>query len=115
MKALHTENFYRKYWGEFQSKSKMNLDRELKWRTDGMNDVLDAENLKRAMKVVAKLIADEAEAELRKTMKMVQDLEAGRSSLGYTHELQEVAEMARLRRMFEFDCLQLRDFREKWA
>lgn len=112
MNAMFSEQYYLENWERYEAKSKINPEEELEYRLRPFANTFSAEDLEKISKVYAKKIAEKVEEELKKTMKMIRDLEAGRSSLGYTSERQEVEQMAILRRMFEFNCLQLKLFKQ---
>ena len=112
MKAMFSEQYYLENWERYEAKSKINPEEELEYRLRPFADTFRAEDLEKISKVYAQNIAEKVEAELKKTMRMINDLEAGRASLGYTSQRQEVQEMANLRRMFEFNCLQLKLFKQ---
>lgn len=74
--------------------------------------------LEKALNVViqieAEKIAKSAKDLVMEEMAMLKRLEAGQSSFGMISERQEVAARSVLRQRFEFNCLQLADFRKKY-
>ena len=121
MKARYSEKYYRDNWGEFMSHSRMNLEEELEHYLSGVREgltELPKEVAEQAIFVIrkeyARKIAVRTKAKLLEEQKMIVRLERGESSPGYISRTQEVREMARLVKMFEFNCLQLRDFTNKY-
>lgn len=120
MKATFSEEHYRRNWDRFLEKVPgehyINLEEALERE---MTVYKGAELTEEAIQVIAKLeaqkLADKCLALVMKEMKTVKDLRAGRASLGYTTERQEYKARAELVERFEFNCLQLRDFKAKYG
>lgn len=121
MKALFSEDYYRKNWDKFLVKvpgdDYRNLEAELErvmaqynessWVTDNVRAVIE--------KVEAKKIADSCTVLVYKEMALIKRLENETSSLGYTTKRQEIEARTEFRKRFEFNCLQLRDFKAKYG
>lgn len=118
MKALFSEKYYRQFWDRFLEKvpgdDYINLEDELKFEMHFYPDTLPAEALQALEKIKAKEIANRCKELCLKEMETVKALEAGKASLGYTTQSQEIHARAEFRKRFEFNCLQLRDFKEKY-
>ena len=120
IKMLFSEKYYRDNWNRFKSESHMNLEEELEHRTriyktidipeDAKQQVLDIMSKKYAEEIIAK-----AEAELQETADMINRIENGEATLGYTTQTQENRAMYRLVTQYEFNCIQLDDFRREHA
>ena len=122
-KALFTENYYRENWSRFIEKvpgeQYRNLEKELQARMAWMSHIpdgtkMDVTALETIKRIEAKKIADSCEALCRKNMQTLKDLEMGKASLGYTTHRQEHEARFNFRTRFEFNCLQLADFRKKY-
>lgn len=120
MKAIFTREYYEKNWDRFIQKvpgdsyinMEAELDREMKVyrETD-----LDEQALSVIEKMLARKIYDKAMHLVRAMMRTIEDVEAGRSSFGYTTQLQEIQARADYRKRFEFNCVQLAHFRERYS
>lgn len=117
---LFSEKYYRDNWNKFKNESHMNLEEELEHRTriyksidipeDAKRQVLDIMSKKYAEEIIAK-----AEAELQETADMINRIENGEATLGYTTQTQENRAMYRLVTHYEFNCIQLADFKREHA
>lgn len=119
MKTLYSEQYYRSNWGEFLKRVPgeyyINLEQELSNRMDTYIGVqLSGEDLNKIRNIEAKKIADSCEAKCRKQMQVLKDIMSGKVSFGYTHRAQEVRARSEFQKRFEFNCLQLADFRKKY-
>ena len=117
MKATYSEEYFMKYWNEFMKPVTgghyMNLEEELNHTLrcfDGLN--IPADKMEPVEKRYAGEIADRAKSKLMETMRMIQRIQRGEASLGYTTINQNISEMHELTRRFEFNCLQLKVFRK---
>lgn len=119
MKALFSEEYYRKYWESFlepvPGNDYINLESELK---KTMKHYENAELPQNAIDMIVKIEAEKIAAKCEKLvysqMKRVKDILDGNASFGMVTEWQEIEQRAELRKRFEFNCLQLRDFRKKY-
>lgn len=119
MKAELSKEFYLKNWERFMEEVPgehyRNLEKELE---TVMNRYKGSEILEQywdAVKMVeAKKIADSCKALCLKDMQTIKDLEAGVSSFGMTSKVQEINRRYAFKRRFEFNCLQLAMFKEKY-
>ncbi len=117
MKANHSKEFYLDNWTRFIEKTNerdyMNLEADLE-RTmatfdgAGLND----KAIEIIRNVKAQEIIKKVEVLVRERMQTIKDLESGKSSLGYTTQIQENAARAKMRDRWEFNCLQLAMFKE---
>lgn len=117
MTARFSEDYYRKYWDRFLVKvpgeDYRNLEAELEREMNVYSDIHESA-VAIIRKMEAKKIADSCEKLVRKEMEICKRLESGKSSFGYTTQSQEIAARGELRKRFEFNCLQLKDFKEKY-
>jgi hypothetical protein len=125
MKAVHSEQYYRGIWQELISKRSdsyyMNLEERME---QAMNQILEAmegvpaEQREKAVDALkgaqAKRIAEAAEKTIREEMAMVKRVESGKASRGYSDRAQATRYKAQMRIRFEFNCLQLADFKKKY-
>lgn len=123
MKARFTEEHYRKYWDEYLKPvigdDYMNLEKDLSREMDIYEKTLanlpDREsNIAKIRMVKAKEIVEKVTPKLKKTMAIIKRIESGNGSLGYTTYSAERRNMAELVQRFEFNCLQLSDFKKKY-
>lgn len=120
MKAVHSREFYLRNWDRFIQRvpgdEYINLEEELKreMRTfDGIG--LDDQALATIERIQAQAIIERTDKKVRKQMATVKAVEAGTASFGYTTQRQEIEARAEFRTRFEFNCLQLAIFREKYT
>jgi len=115
MKAIHTENFYQEQFDRFSKMSRLTLEKDLEYQMNAIKDSNLPENaIKIVEKVTAKKIADNCKQELMKRMEQIKNVESGKASLGYTTATQEYSAKKYLRLVFEFDCYQLKLFKNKY-
>lgn len=118
---LHSEEYLRNHWDEFLEKPKpydehyINMEAEFQ---DAMKVYYSINLSEDAMYVVTKIeakkIADKSEKKIREHMKMIKDIMSGKVTLGYRTYGQDISNLRKLRERFEFNCLQLKDFRKKY-
>lgn len=118
-KTLYMESYYRKCWNRLFEKYRnhMDLEKDLDWFTPTFEEL--PEDLREQAKMVARKIgavkvADRAKERLLKDMRMIQKIRDGKASLGYTSEKQRVERWHMMQERFEFECLQLKEFKEKY-
>ena len=125
MKAVYTKEFWQSRWdkmmervpGDFYMNLEEDLNREVKPIEEALkenNISVTDENHKTLLRLKAKGIADKAEKKCKEQMAMIQRINNGQSSLGYTTEQQEIHARAELHKRFEFNCYQLSVFKEKY-
>ena len=118
MKTLFSEDYYRSNWERFikevHGEHYINLEAELERSLEIFKE-LPAEAIEMLKKIEAKKIVDKATTLAKKEMTIVKALESGEATLGYTTQIQEIHARAELRQRFEFNCLQLADFRKKYG
>ena len=103
MKAIFSEEYYKMNWERFLVK------------VPG-NDYFNAEGkLDCIRKIEAKKIAVELNALVHRELQVVKDVEAGKASFGMITASQEYKAKADFRKRFEFNCLQLKYFCEKYG
>ena len=114
MKARYSEQYYRENWNSFIKKSSVNDYMNLEDDLQNELKIFDSNIAEKVRPIYAKKIHENAIEVLKKRMAMIQRLESGETSLGYTNKSQEVSEMHRIIQRFEFNCIQARDFKEKY-
>lgn len=114
MKAVHSEKYYRDNYENFIKKTNdndyMNLESEL----ESELNIFDTDVIEKIRPIYAKKIYVKASKILKERMMMIQHLQSGKSSFGYTTQNQEIHEMHRIVQRFEFNCIQLADFKKKY-
>ena len=119
MKAIFSEQYWYEKWdemlvpapGEDYINLEAKMDREVA-PLDGLG-ITEAQMWKIRCEY-AKPIAAEATALVRKELKTLKDIDSGRAQWGYTTALQEIHHDYEFRQRFEFNCIQLRDFKRKY-
>ena len=120
MKSLYSREFYEKNWDRFIKRvpgdTYINMGEELDREMKAFREAdLDEQALSVIEKMMAKKIYDKAMHLVRAMMRTIEDVEAGRSSFGYTTQTQEIQARADYRKRFEFNCVQLAHFRERYS
>lgn len=115
METRHTEQHYRKYWAEYIKPTNdphyLNLEAELERKLKFFADLPEAA-LSILQKQEAKRIAEVTTVLLKKDMEIVKQIDT--CSFGYTTMAQEVTAKREFVERFEFNCLQLADFKKKY-
>ena len=119
MKAQYTEDYYRANWDRFikevPGEHYINLEQDLENSLSIYKDVeLLADALEILRKTEAKKIVQKCKELVYKEMALLKNLDAGKASLGYTTEIQEIRARTELRQRFEFNCYQLAQFKKKY-
>ena len=65
-------------------------------------------------KIEAQKIVDSCTLLVYEEMKVCKEIEAGKAGFGYTTIGQEISARGEYRKRFEFNCLQLADFKKKY-
>jgi hypothetical protein len=117
MKARLSEEYYRKNWDRFikgsSSQDYMNLEKDLIAKMSIFQE-LPEKAIEILTKIKAQEIVDETTKRLYEKMAVIKQIETGNASLGYTTQLQETQARQELVTRFEFNCLQLADFKKKY-
>lgn len=117
MKTLYSESYYRQNWGRFikvvSGKHYRNLEAELQHQMSIYKE-LPQEAINLLVKIEAQKIANSCETLVLEEKQTLKDLEDGKASLGYTTRNQEIQAKSELHQRFEFNCLQLADFKKKY-
>ena len=116
MKTLHSEEFYKENWDRFIKEvpgaDYINLEKELA-RELAMFAELPAAALNILKTQKAQEIAKRCLTLVKNEMAVVQGLERGEVSFGYTTQGQEIRARREFVTRFEFNCLQLKVFKTK--
>ena len=126
MTSTYTAEYYRSHWEDYMKpvpgNDYINLEGDLKKQMETYEEALKSfpeeireKNLAIIRKQKAKAMAETTTAKLKETMAMIKRIKAGKASLGYTTWNQEYSAMRELVDRFEFNCLQLADFRKKYS
>lgn len=119
MKSLFSEQYYKDHWDEFLKRVpgddyinlEADLDRELAvLREAGLTE----EHIKMVEHIYAKPIADKCHTLVLKELKTLKAVMAGEAAWGYTTKRQDIEAEYRFRTRFDFNCLQLREFKKKY-
>ena len=123
MKALFTETYYREHWEQFledahrflTTKHAVDLEGDLAAYMKTYEAAgLPAPVLELLRQQEAQCLADKMAALVHEEMRVIREVEASRASFGYTTYSQEYRKRFEYRTRFEFNCLQLADFRKKY-
>lgn len=118
MKPLYSEEYYRKYWDRFlvpvHGGHYINLEGELQTAMDQYRELGMPEE---AIPIVEKMEAEKIAAKCRtlvfEELEVLKRVLSGKSSFGMSTERQEIHARHEFRTRFDFNCLQLADFRKK--
>ena len=119
MKALFSREYYEKNWDKFLEPTVgehyINLEESLQKAMTAYDNIgLSDKDLEIVRKVEAQKIADKCRALVLEDCDVVKRIEHNEASFGMTTERQEIERKARFRKRFEFNCLQMRVFKEKY-
>lgn len=119
MKATFSEEYYRQFWNKFLEEVPgvhyRNLEAELERAMRVYHEAgLPEEAIVIIRKMEAQKIADSCRALVLEEMDVVKRINAGEASFGMTTERQETEARFEYITRFEFNCLQLADFRKKY-
>lgn len=121
MTARFPEEYYRKHWDEFlrpqgNDPDYINLEGRLAKEMAVYEQAgIGGEALEKIRCTKAGELAEYCTALVREQMRVEKMLEAGETSMGFTTERDERDARRDHRTRFEFNCLQLRDFKEKYG
>lgn len=114
MKALFTENYYRKQYKSFnKQKSTLNPEGELEYKMSAFNKedyTEEAWNI--IVSVMAKEVAEKMRQALLTDRETYENVRKNPACLGYINKSQEAKEAHRITTQFEFNCLKYKDFKE---
>lgn len=120
IQPLHSEKYYYANWDKFLEETPLehcrNLEKELTramevYKRNG----LPAELLQSVQAVEAHRIAESCEKMVREQLPTVKKIIEGTAAFGYTTKRQEIEARYHFRQRFDFNCLQLRDFKAKYC
>lgn len=117
MKPLFSEEYYRNNWYKFiqrvPGENYIDLEGDL---ARVMRQYIENGMPKEALPIVERMEAEKLVERclklVKKEMVTVKQVESGNASFGMTTKLQEIQARADFRKRFEFNCLQLADFRK---
>ena len=117
MKPLFSEQYYMDHWDEFlkhvPGDDYINLEGELEREMRVLREVgLTDDQLKLVEPIYAKPIADRCHTLVLKELKTMKAVLVCEADFGYTTEHQNIEAQYRFRTRFEFNCLQLREFKK---
>lgn len=118
-RTLYSEEYYRKYWDSFMKKvpgdTYINMEADLKLLMrayDGAD--IPEEALKVIKSMEAQKVLKYAKDIILKQRDMITKLLSGEASLGMISKSQEIHRIHEIRTRFEFNCLQMADFKRKY-
>ena len=117
MKSIYSEDFYRTHWAEFLKpvlgEDYINLEGELE---TAMRVYRAAKIDEAALSIITKAkaveLADRCKSLVMREMQTVKKLDSGAASFGMRTQWQEREQRKNFIQRFEFNCLQLADFRK---
>ena len=126
MKPLFTEEFYTTHWDHFldpmstphctpleHSDDYINLEGELAHTMEGYKQLgLPEAALPTIEQMEAKKLAERGREICMRQLKTQKELDAGTACFGYTTHRQEIEARGDFRKRFEFNCLQLKLFKQ---
>lgn len=119
MKSVFSREFYEANWGKFMepvvNEHYINLEDELKKEMAVYENIgLTEKDINTIKKLEAQKIADKCLEMVLKDRDIVKKIQNGEASFGMTTERQEIEVRGRFVKRFEFNCLQLRKFKDKY-
>lgn len=116
MKPLFSEQYYKDHWDKFLERvpgdDYINLEGELEKALAVFKGILTDEQIKAVEPIYAKPIAEKGHTLVLKELKTMKEVLAGEAGFGYTTKRQEIDAQYRFRTRFDFNCLQLREFKK---
>lgn len=119
MKTAYSEQYYKN--DEVRERIKrnkraMNLEDNLKHEMSIFENVgIDNEGIEKLTKIYALQIYNKARKELLESKKLYLKVRTDSSCLGYTSKVQEIKAVAEIVETFEYNCMLLKDFKEKYC
>ena len=119
MKPLFSEEYYRQYWDRFMEPTigehYMNLEGDLEKEMRVYVEIgLPNEAVMKIKQMKAEEIAKRCYDAIIEDKPIVQEIINKSANFGYTTQRQESNAQYRFRTRFDFNCLQLRDFKVKY-
>lgn len=120
MKATFSEEYYKMFWEKFLVKvpgnDYFNAEEKLSSAMSVYENIgLSEDQYKAVKKLEASKIAEELNVLVHKELQVAKDIKAGKASFGMVTKSQEISAEADFIKRFEFNCLQLREFRKKYC
>lgn len=121
MKPLFSEEYYRTYWDRFlvpvPGNDYINLEGDLQkimdaYRRAGISAGISEEAFRIIEHHEAKKLKAKCEQLVWVEKGILESILAGKSCFGMTTQRQEIEKQAEFRKRFEFNCLQLSDFKK---
>lgn len=119
MKRLHEENYYRDHWDEMLKptweRHFMNLEEKLDEIMEPLKEVLPQIGEEKAAlvtKAYASMIAEKAFKEIQGQEIVLVNIENGRCDHLYTSLWHKDVELSRMKKRYEFNVVQLKDFKK---
>ena len=120
MKPFYSEEYYKEFWNKFlvpvPGEDYINLEGELQSIIDDLlANGMPESAIFAIQKIEVPKLIEKCTKLVLKEMQIIKDVEAGKASFGYTTHLQENQHLYDFRTRFEFNCLQLREFKRKYG
>ena len=118
---VHSDEYLAANWDRLINLCKhddyhINLEDALDSKMRPINGLLNEEQRFLVRKTVyAPELVEGAEKKLSKMRKMLEDIDSGKASFGYITQSQEWSALSELHDRYEFNCYQLRVFKEKYG
>ena len=117
MKNHYSEEYYRTNWERFlkkvPGKHYVNMEQDLNQYMKAFSNLPD-DAIEVIRNVKAKDLAETMLKLVIEEMKTIKDIESGISSFGFTTRSQEISYTHDFIQRFEFNCIQLSDFKKKY-
>ena len=120
MQATFSKEYYIKYWDRFleytPDPNYFNLEDSMERAMRVYHEVgVPEDKMEPFIKMEAEKIRNYAYSICKKMQKTLEEVNAGKASFGFTTKTQEIRERADYTKRFEFNCLQLAVFCEKYG
>lgn len=117
MKPLFSEQYYKNHWDEFlkpvPGDNYINLEADLGRELAVLKEAgLSEEQIKMVEHIYSKPIADKCHILVMKELNTLKAVMTGEAAWGYTTKRQDIEAEYKFRTRFEFNCLQLKEFKK---
>lgn len=119
MKTAYTEQYYKNDAVRERikrNKRVMNLEDNLKHEMSIFENIgIDNEGIEKLIKIYALQIYNKARKELVESKQLYLKVRSDGNCLGYTSKIQEIKAVAEIVETFEYNCVLLKEFKEKYC
>ena len=119
MKARFSEKYWYDKWEQMlipvPDENYINLEQMLEDEIKVFKNIeISKDQMELIKQMYAKHIAVKATALVHRELKILKDIDSGKAQWGFTNRTQDINYDYNYRQRFEFNCIQLRDFKRKY-